>query len=73
LIINLMGKGELNIPEAKYLSLVNEWRRFDTWPPENVTERTYILCQDKWLLFSATVKKQVNDEFYPTPISLPIR
>jgi putative CocE/NonD family hydrolase len=65
----LMGKGELNIPEATiFVTGSNEWRRFDTWPPENVTEKNLYLMPGEMASFSAPPVKTSYDEYLSDPM-----
>ncbi len=65
----LMGKGELNIPEATiFVTGSNEWRRFDTCPPENVTEKNLYLMPGEMASFSAPPVKTSYDEYLSDPM-----
>lgn len=64
----LMGKGELDIPEATiFVTGSNEWRKFDKWPPENVTEKNIYLMPEEIASFSAPSLKSSYDEYLSDP------
>jgi uncharacterized protein len=65
----LMGKGVLNIPEATiFVTGSNEWRSFDTWPPENVVEKSIYLMARENASFSAPADKACYDEYISDPM-----
>ena len=42
----LKGKGTMNFPEAMiFITGKNEWRNFETWPPENTDQKILYLLQ----------------------------
>ena len=64
----LMGKGALNVPEATiFVTGSNEWRSFNTWPPENTTEKNIYLMAGENASFSAPAAKTSYDEYISDP------
>jgi putative hydrolase, CocE/NonD family len=65
----LMGKGALDIPEATiFVTGSNEWRSFNTWPPENVAEKNIYFIAGENASFSAPPVKTSYDEYISDPM-----
>jgi putative CocE/NonD family hydrolase len=55
-------------PEAFiFVTGVNEWRSFDTWPPEGIKELELYLHEDGILSFSSPVLPESYDEYVSDP------
>ena len=70
----LKGKGELNLPEAFCFETgVNQWRRFDQWPPKNCRKANLYLNPKGKLSFNAPKDKNkqansfISDPANPVP------
>jgi putative CocE/NonD family hydrolase len=65
----LKGEGSGNIPEARiFVTGINEWRSFDTWPPKNITEKSIYLLPKGAALFTAPKEKESFDEYVSDPM-----
>ncbi len=63
----LKGKGKPDFPEATmYVTGSNEWRTFDTWPPENTVSSTLFFAPDGQLVFTEP-STTGYDEFVSDP------
>ncbi|MBU0529826.1 CocE/NonD family hydrolase [bacterium] len=66
----LKSKGELKLPEATiFITGANEWRAFDSWPPENVVEKNLYLGCDKQLSFTKAKIAECYDEYSVDPFN----
>jgi putative CocE/NonD family hydrolase len=64
----LKGEGQSDIPEASiFVTGSNEWRNFNTWPPQNVVEKELYLQPDHYLSFSVSGIKESFDEYVSDP------
>ncbi|HEX9654767.1 MAG TPA: CocE/NonD family hydrolase [bacterium] len=65
----LKGKGNLDLPEALVFETgVNEWRRFATWPPQNLQQKNLYLAGNSKLAFTPEgVTTSTFDEFISDP------
>jgi uncharacterized protein len=64
----LKGEGENDLPEALiFMTGANEWREFDTWPPENVKVETMYFSDDEQLSVEKPQEKKVFDEYVSDP------
>ncbi len=64
----LKGKGEMNLPEATiFITGSNEWRSFDTWPPENIVEKELYFQPVGGLAFEPPALKHSYDEYVSDP------
>ncbi|MCB0557091.1 MAG: CocE/NonD family hydrolase [Phaeodactylibacter sp.] len=65
----LKGKGEMDIPEASIFDTgAGEWREFETWPPQNVTERKLYFQPAGGLAFEAPKARGSYDEYVSDPM-----
>ncbi len=76
----LKGKGILNLPEAyAFETGTNTWKKYDQWPPANMTEKTIYLHNGGKLKFDSVPRKgesydeYVSDPLKPVPFSKEIR
>jgi putative CocE/NonD family hydrolase len=64
----LKDKGLLNLPEAwMFMTGKNEWKKYDTWPPENVESRKLFLTTNNGLSFTESDQSDSFDEFISDP------
>jgi hypothetical protein len=64
----LKGEGQSDIPEATiFITGSNEWRNFNTWPPQNVVEKELYLQPEQFLSFSVSTIKESFDEYVSDP------
>ncbi len=64
----LKDKGKLKIPEATiFITGANEWRTFDSWPPENVVTKNLYLGCDNQLSFTKTKIAECYNEYLVDP------
>ncbi|HEX3010104.1 MAG TPA: CocE/NonD family hydrolase [Bacteroidales bacterium] len=64
----LKDKGSLNLPEATmFMTGRNEWKKFDTWPPKEVTKKRLFLQNDGSLSFVLKKPPLGFDEFISDP------
>jgi len=75
----LKGKGELNLPEAYIFETgSNKWRRYDSWPPENIREVSLYLCDNQLLSFTTGeysadgFDEYISDPSRPVPFTAEI-
>jgi len=65
----LKGKGEMDLPEATiFVTGANEWRGFDTWPPQNVVEKDLYFQPSGKLSFESPVSNSGYDEYVSDPM-----
>ena len=65
----LKGEGRPRIAEATiFITGSNEWRDFDTWPPENVTEKNLYFQPGGGISFSAPETTNSFDEYISDPM-----
>jgi putative CocE/NonD family hydrolase len=65
----LKGEGRWDMAEAViFVTGSNEWREFDTWPPENVNEKNLYFQQDNALSFRAPANEDGFDEYISDPM-----
>ncbi len=64
----LKNKGEMNLPEASiFITGINEWKAFESWPPVNVENKNlYLDCNEK-LSFEKPVTDECYDEYVVDP------
>ncbi len=74
----LKGKGKLKLPEAWIFETGSDgWKSFDTWPPEEVSEKQLFLQDDGRLSFSApqgdhnSYVEYISDPGKPVPYTAP--
>ena len=64
----LKGKSEHNLPEAYVFETgVNQWRKYDAWPPRNVKTETFYLSAKGKLSTEAPADKDGFDSFISDP------
>lgn len=65
----LKGKGNLDLPEAYVFETgTNKWRKFDTWPPENIVQKSLYFHANGKLSFDMPSKTTNGyDEFISDP------
>ncbi|MEM8895590.1 MAG: CocE/NonD family hydrolase [Bacteroidota bacterium] len=71
---HLKGDIELNLPEAYVFETgTNQWRKFDSWPPENLIYRNLFLHKGKRLAFRPPretefgMDEYISDPYDPIP------
>jgi putative CocE/NonD family hydrolase len=65
---HLKGKDDPKLPEAYMFETGrNQWRRHETWPPKNASERTLYLSQDGKLTFARPRAPAGFDEYISDP------
>ncbi len=74
----LKGKGKLKLPEAWIFETgSNRWKSFETWPPEEVSEKQLFLQDEGGLSFSApqgdlnSYGEYISDPGKPVPYTAP--
>jgi len=74
----LKGEGDPDLPEAWIFETgSNSWAAFETWPPENVSEKHLFLQEDGHLSFSnpegeaKSYDEFISDPFKPVPYTTP--
>ena len=64
----LKDKGKMDLPEASiYITGLNDWKEFETWPPEDVTEVYLYFQPDNGLAFQAPRSKESFNEYISDP------
>lgn len=64
----LKGEGEMTLPEASiFLTGENEWRAFDTWPPQNTVKQSLYFQPKGGLAFQASTTEESFDEYVSDP------
>jgi len=64
----LKGKGELDMPEAYIFETgSNKWRKYDSWPPENIKSVSLFLNENNSLSFEAPQSNTGFDEYIGDP------
>ncbi|MEO8822150.1 MAG: CocE/NonD family hydrolase [Ginsengibacter sp.] len=64
----LKDEGAWNASEATVFETgTNEWRHFETWPPENISEVSYYFDPDKKLSLQKNISKNSSDEYVSDP------
>jgi putative CocE/NonD family hydrolase len=64
----LKGKGTLDLPEAYiFVTGSNQWHKFETWPPENTSEKTLYLQQNGKLSFTKPTYADSFDQYVSDP------
>ena len=64
----LKGNGKDNLPEAYMFETGNNvWRKFDTWPPENLSPQSLFFRKNGLLSENKSNKKNEFDEFISDP------
>ena len=65
----LKGQGNPDIAEATiFVTGSNEWRTFDSWPPENVVEKNLYLQPSGGLTFTSPQTSDSFDEYVSDPM-----
>ncbi len=65
----LHQEGPLDLPEADiFITGSNEWRSFNTWPPQNVTSKNLYFQPAGGLSFSAPAGRDSYDEYVADPM-----
>jgi putative CocE/NonD family hydrolase len=65
----LKDKGDMDLPEASiYITGLNEWHEFDTWPPENVSEVNLYFQPSNGLTFQTPEINNSWDEYISDPM-----
>ncbi len=69
LAYHLKGRGTVDLPEAlTFRTGVNQWERYDTWPPKNVSERKLYFHENGKLSFDPPrAKEDAFDSFISDP------
>jgi putative CocE/NonD family hydrolase len=63
-----LGKGTLDLPEAYiFVTGSNQWHKFETWPPENTSEKTLYLQQNGKLSFTKPTYADSFDQYVSDP------
>lgn len=66
----LKNKGEMNLPEASiFITGLNKWEAFDSWPPDIVNEEDLYLGCNGQLSFSKPQINECYDEYLVDPNS----
>ena len=66
----LKGEGSPEMPEATiFVTGTNEWRNFDTWPPENVTLTNIYFHAGEIASFTSPLTKKSFDEYVSDPMN----
>lgn len=66
----LKGEGEFNAAEATvFLTGSNQWKNFNTWPPEGTTAKKLFLHKNGSLSFDAPKEVESFDEYISDPSS----
>ena len=64
----LKDKGTMDLPEAAiFITGANQWKKFDTWPPKNTTEKTLYFHANGKLSFDAPTVTGAFDEYVSDP------
>ncbi|WP_026897840.1 CocE/NonD family hydrolase [Daejeonella oryzae] len=64
----LKDKPSANLPEAMiFITGSNEWKKFDTWPPKNVAQKSLYFHADGKLSFDAPSADESFDEYISDP------
>jgi hypothetical protein len=64
----LKGEENLDLPEAYIFETgMNKWRRFETWPPQNLTPQNMYFSENKMLAFTPEATTSAFDEFISDP------
>ncbi|EHQ26636.1 CocE/NonD family hydrolase [Mucilaginibacter paludis] len=64
----LKDKGAMDLPEATiFITGSNQWKKFNTWPPKNTTEKTLYLQADGKLSFTPSKSANSFDEYVSDP------
>lgn len=65
----LKDKGDIALPEASiYITGLNEWQEFQTWPPENVSEVNLYFQPSNGLAFQSPKLNNSWDEYVSDPM-----
>jgi uncharacterized protein len=65
----LKGNGEGKFPEATvYMTGANEWKSYETWPPENISEKVLYFQPGGGLTFTEPVERGSFDEYVSNPM-----
>jgi uncharacterized protein len=65
----LLDKGKEDFPEATiFVTGVNEWRSFNTWPPVNVTDKKLYFQPSGKLSFASPTVSKSFDEYISDPM-----
>ena len=66
----LKDKGKMDLPNAAiFITGSNQWKKFDTWPPRDVTEKTLYLHAGGKLSFETPAANEGFDEYISDPNS----
>ncbi len=66
----LKGEGSNNIPEATiFVTGVNEWKNFDSWPPKNTAEKSLYFHAGESASFTSPAEKTSFDEYVSDPMN----
>jgi len=66
----LKDKGTMTLPEASiFITGSNEWHKFDTWPPKDVTEKSLYFQADGKLSFTKPTAITSFDQYVADPAS----
>ncbi|MBC7743968.1 MAG: CocE/NonD family hydrolase [Flavobacterium sp.] len=64
----LKDKDGANLPEAMIFETgSNKWRRYDTWPPKNIIQKSLFFHQNGQLSFTAPTEANSFDEYTSDP------
>ncbi|WP_184547363.1 CocE/NonD family hydrolase [Mucilaginibacter sp. FT3.2] len=64
----LKDEGTMDLPEASiFITGSNQWKKFATWPPQNITEKTLYFQADGKLSFAAPATTNSFDEYVSDP------
>ncbi|MDG3581977.1 CocE/NonD family hydrolase [Galbibacter pacificus] len=72
------GKGESGLPEAYvYDTGLNEWKKYDVWPPENTADKSFSMGQNQTLgeimTMQYSYEEFISDPKKPVPYSEDIK
>jgi putative CocE/NonD family hydrolase len=64
----LKDEGKMELPEASiFITGSNQWKKFETWPPKNTTEKTLYFQPNGKLSFTAPSATDSFDEYVSDP------
>jgi putative CocE/NonD family hydrolase len=64
----LKDEGSMDLPEASiFITGTNQWKKFDTWPPKNTTEKTLYFQPNGKLSFTPPPAAGSFDEYVSDP------
>lgn len=70
---HLKGEGEMNLPEAYVFETgTNEWRTFDTWPPENVKFKNLYFKPKQSLSYIPAMENEYGMDIFMSDPDYPV-